>query len=161
MSRTSGSLSQRRVFRALCATRCTNLFLLVSPENRGPDAPKPTGHWQGSSTLTPKKPLVRHSTPTTIASASTPSIYKHVRNATGVVGMITDPSGITSNVTNHIINTVGASRAAYLDAHGFGPTEIRCLSNAYDTATDVGHFVSLAAGCGMAVTELEWFWALS
>jgi hypothetical protein len=123
-----------------------------------------TGHGLRSSISTPKEllvPTVQHLIPAAITSAPTPSVYKYMRSAIGVVGTITDPSGITSNITNHIIDTVGSSRAAYLDAHGFGCAEIEHISDAYDAATDVQGFVSLAIGHGMAVTELEWFWDLS
>ena len=112
---------------------------------------------------TPRKPpaSTRHSTPAAVVSVSTPRVYKYIRNAVGVVGTITDPSGITSNIPSHVFHAIGQPHAAYLDSHGYGTTEIECLSNAYNTTADIDDFVSLAAECGMMVMELEWFWALS
>ena len=51
--------------------------------------------------------------------------------------------------------------AEYLDAHRFGFDEVEHIVDAFYTAINVHEFTSLAAGCGMAVVELEWFWALS
>ena len=52
-------------------------------------------------------------------------------------------------------------RAKYLDAHGYGTDAIQTIADAYQTAKDMEDFVSQASGCGMSVTELEWFWECS
>lgn len=97
--------------------------------------------------------------PATLAPA--PVVYKYIRNKAGVVGTITNPAGIISNVTEDIVTAVGLSCAGYLDAHGFGSDEISCIVGAFHRATNVQEFTALAAGYGMAYTELEWFWSLS
>ena len=96
----------------------------------------------------------------TSGSTSLPTVYKYIRNQTGVVGTITNPAGITSNTTAYTIATVGEFRAEYLDTHGFGPGEIERIVKAFDTASSIHKFTALAAGNGMALMELEWFWRL-
>ena len=91
-------------------------------------------------------------------SGPLPTVYKYIRNHAGVIGTITNPAGITSNITAYTIATVGEFRAEYLDAHGFGPGEIERIVGAFDTASSIHEFTALAAGNGMAFTELEWFW---
>jgi hypothetical protein len=88
-------------------------------------------------------------------------VYKHIRKQAGVVGSITNPAGITSNITEDDVATLGEFRAKYLDAHGFEPAEIACIVDAFGTATDIHEFTALAVRSGMALMELEWFWDLS
>jgi len=88
-------------------------------------------------------------------------VYKYIRNKAGVVGTITNLAGVTSNITEDVITTIGSSRAEYLNVHGFGSNEIAHIVDAFRRATGVHEFTILAAGCGMAIMELEWFWAIS
>ena len=97
----------------------------------------------------------------TITSAPAPTVYKYIRNKAGIVGSITNPAGVTSNITDDVITTIGSPRAKYLDAHGFDSDVVACIADAFDKATNVREFTALAAGYGMAYTELEWFWTLS
>jgi len=111
-----------------------------------------------------KDPMIRsqyHPAGSTIPSTPIPTVYKYIRNRSGVVGAITNPAGVTSSVTEDDIAIIGSSRAEYLNAHGFGPDVIACIVDAFQSVTEVHEFISLTAGCGMAVMELEWFWALS
>jgi len=92
---------------------------------------------------------------------SPPIIYKYIRSAAGVVGSITNPTGVTPIDLSDIEIAVGEMRAKYLDAHGYGTDAIQTIADAYQTAKDVEDFVSQASGCGMSVVELEWFWEVS
>ena len=87
-------------------------------------------------------------------------IYKHIRNATGVVGGITDESGVTSIITDELFSLIGMNRAEYLDSHGYGKAEVDQIVSSFVESTSVEGFVSDAQGSGMASTELEWFWYL-
>ena len=89
-----------------------------------------------------------------------PTVYKYIRNRAGIVGAVTNPAGVTSNITEDIVASLGEPRAGYLDSHGFGPDEIAYIVDAFRRATSVRDFTALAAGCGMAFMELEWFWGL-
>ena len=88
-------------------------------------------------------------------------MYKYIRGAAGVVGSITDPTGVTPTDLSEIEIAVGEMRANYLDAHGYGMDAIQTIADAYQSAKDVEDFVSRASGCGMSVVELEWFWEVS
>ena len=88
-------------------------------------------------------------------------VYKYIRNKAGIIGTITNPAGITSNITRDVVAAIGSTRVEYLDAHGFGSDEIASIVDAVHEATSVHEFTALAAGCGMAYTELAWFWNLS
>ena len=88
-------------------------------------------------------------------------VYKYIRGAAGVVGSITNPTGVTPIDLSDIEIAVGKMRAKYLDAHGYGMDTILAIADAYRSAKDVEDFVSQASGCGMSVVELEWFWEFS
>ncbi|KAF9642254.1 hypothetical protein BDM02DRAFT_3193600 [Thelephora ganbajun] len=103
----------------------------------------------------------RHSIPPASPIRKPTGVYKYIRGVAGVIGSITDPSGIDSAVHNDVENVVGAMRAEYLDVHGYRRETVEIIMGAYQSATDVEDFVALASGCGMAVVELEWFWELS
>ena len=92
---------------------------------------------------------------------SPPKLYKYIRGTAGVVGTITDPSGVISINLADVENIVGAMRAKYLDAHGYGMEVVKTIMDAYGSAETMEEFVSDAYGCGMTVVELEWFWELS
>ncbi|KAF9786213.1 hypothetical protein BJ322DRAFT_1108069 [Thelephora terrestris] len=92
---------------------------------------------------------------------SPPIVYKYIRGAAGVVGSITDPTGVTSINYKVTENAVGGMCAKYLDAHGYGKDAIRTIADTYQSAIDMEDFVSCASGCGMLVMELEWFWEFS
>ena len=98
--------------------------------------------------------------PTTSVRKPT-SVYKYIRGTAGVVGSITDPSGIDSTICEDIKNIIGVMRTQYLDVHGYGREAVEAIADAYQSASTVEDFVALANGCGMAVVELEWFWELS
>ena len=88
-------------------------------------------------------------------------MYKYIRGVAGVVGNITDPSGMDSTICNDTENVVGRMRAEYLNVHGYGKETVEIIIDAYQSASTVEQFVDLVGGCGMAVVELEWFWELS
>ena len=88
-------------------------------------------------------------------------MYKYIRGTAGVVGSITDPSGIDSTICRDTESLVGTTRAKYLDVHGYGREAVEMITGAYQSAGTVEDFVALANGCGMAVVELRWFWELS
>lgn len=88
-------------------------------------------------------------------------MYKYIRGVAGVVGSITDPSGMASTTHGDVENVLGAMRAEYLDVHGYGKETVEMIVNAYEAASTTEEFVDLAGGCGMAVAELKWFWELS
>lgn len=113
---------------------------------------------------TPRDPTTtmrHHQTSGASTSALTPTVYKYIRNKAGVIGSITNPAGVVSSITDDVTAVIGSSHAEYLDAHGFGFDEVEHIVDAFYTAINIHEFTSLAAGCGMAVVELEWFWALS
>lgn len=159
-TRAKGSLSQRQE----AWVRTNYLFLSVRPKVEEPYTSTSltgTGLNTQSSTLAP---TIRRNTASCsglVTSPQAPTVYKYIRNKAGVVGTITNPAGISSNITEDVIATLGESRAGYLDAHGFGPEEIMCIVDAFSRATSIDKFTALAAGSGMALTELEWFWGLS
>ena len=88
-------------------------------------------------------------------------IYKNIRGVAGVVGTVTDPSGVQLIDLACVENIVGGMHAQYLDAHGYGPEVVNMITAAYDFSDTIDDFVSEAYGCGMTVVELEWFWKLS
>lgn len=90
-----------------------------------------------------------------------PKTYKYIRGATGVVGSITNVSGLTSIDLLDVENVVGGMRAEYLDVHGYGAEVMKIIVDAFQSANTMEEFVSGAEGCGMSVVELEWFWELS
>ena len=90
--------------------------------------------------------------------SSPPRVYKYIRGAAGVVGSITDPTGVNAIDFTDTENVVGEMRAKYLEAHGYGADVIRIIVDAYQATANVEDFVSRASGCGMSVVELEWFW---
>ena len=94
-------------------------------------------------------------------SPSTPRVYKYIWGGAGVVGTITDPSGVTLIDLTEVENIVGGMRARYLDVHGYGMEVLQIIMNAYQSASTMEEFVSEAHGCGMTIVELEWFWELS
>ena len=121
-----------------------------------------TGPEVGASALrSPVTPAKRYPASGSTISAPIPTVYKYIRNKAGVVGTITNPAGITSTITDNDVATIGSSRARYLDVHGYGSDEIAHIVDAFHRATDVHEFTALAEECGMAFTELEWFWSLS
>ena len=79
----------------------------------------------------------------------------------GVVGTVTDPSGVQLIDLVSIENAVGGMCAKYLDTHGYGPEVVNIVTRAYGFSETMDEFVSEAYGCGMTVVELEWFWQLS
>jgi len=87
-------------------------------------------------------------------------VYKYIR---GVVGSITDPSGMDPTVHSNadVAKVVGAFRAKYLDVHGYREGTVEMILDAYKSASTAEQFVDLAKGCGMSVVELEWFWELT
>jgi len=111
--------------------------------------------------MTQTPPIQRYPASGPISLAQTHVVYKYIRNKAGIVGTITNPAGVTSNITEEVINAIGSSRAEYLDAHGFGSDETASITRAFCKATSIREFTALAAGYGMAYTELEWFWSLS
>lgn len=79
----------------------------------------------------------------------------------GVVGNITDPSGVTPVNLADVENTVGGMRAKYLHVRGYGMEVIQVIMDAYRSASTAEDFVFKAYGCGMSVVELKWFWDVS
>ena len=116
--------------------------------------------FSGDRTQTPTATHYRP-IPTTSLVRKPTSIYKYIRGAAGVVGTITDPSGIDSTIHGDVENLIGAMRAQYLDAHGYGREAVEVITDAYQSARTVEDFITLASGCGMAVVELQWFWEFS
>ena len=88
-------------------------------------------------------------------------MYKYIRSSAGVVGSITDPSGVALFDFSDVENVVGAMRARYLEAHGYGAETVHMIVEAYGSANRTEEFVAAASGCGMSVVELEWFWEFS
>lgn len=103
----------------------------------------------------------RHPPPQPQPSSSIPTVFKYIRSSAGIVGTITDPSGVTSINLSEAENIVGAMRAKYLDVHGYGEDVIETILDSYQSSTTVEEFVSGACGCGMTIVELEWFWQLT
>lgn len=108
--------------------------------------------------LTSKHAARRHPAPT---EQTPPKIYKNIWGVAGVVGTVTNPSGVQLIDLTSVKNIVGGMCANYLDAHGYGPEVVSIVMAAYDFSTTVDEFVSKAYRCGMTVVELEWFWQLS
>ena len=79
----------------------------------------------------------------------------------GVVGTVTNPSGVRLIDLASVEDIMGGMRAKYLDAHGYGPEVVNIVTAAYDFSDTMDEFVTEAYGCGMTVAELEWFWQLS
>ena len=92
---------------------------------------------------------------------SSPTVYKYIRGAAGVVGSITNPAGVTLIDLSNVENTVGGMRAKYFDAHSYGMDAMQTITDAYQSANDMEDFISRASGCGMSVAELEWSWEFS
>jgi len=86
-------------------------------------------------------------------------VYKYIRNIAGTVGTINDRSGVLSVITQEDYLILGDARAAYLDSHGYGATEMTKIVSALDAPT-IEEFIARAEGCGMSIVELEWFWTL-
>ena len=86
-------------------------------------------------------------------------VYKYIWSVVGTVGTIYDKSGILSYLTGEEYHVLGDIRAAYLDSHGYGATEVARIISAFDAPTRK-EFVIQAQGCGMSIVELEWFWSL-
>ncbi|KAF9788757.1 hypothetical protein BJ322DRAFT_1106722 [Thelephora terrestris] len=112
-----------------------------------------------------RKPTSHHATrshPTRSKKSTSPHrVYKYIRSSAGVVGSITDPSGVALFDFSDVENVVGAMRARYLEAHGYGAETVHMIVDAYGSANRMEDFVARASGCGMSVVELEWFWEFS
>jgi hypothetical protein len=90
-------------------------------------------------------------------------VHKYLRSETGVVGTIYDGSGVFSHITADQHALFGDAQAAYLDTHGYGPTQVRNIANALQASSCAEEFVGRivdGGGCGLSVVELEWFWTL-
>lgn len=115
------------------------------------------GRSQTSNTTT-----CQHPAPPVFPIRQPASVYKYIQGVSGVVGNITDPSGVNyTTCGSDVKDIVGVMRAEYLDAHGYGKETVEIIKDAFDSATTAEEFVQLASGCGMAVAELKWFWGLS
>jgi len=77
----------------------------------------------------------------------------------GVVGTIHDISGAFPQLLDDHLMLFGDARAAYLESHGYGTTEVAKIAHAF-TASGFDEFIEQARGCGMSEAELEWFWNL-
>lgn len=112
------------------------------------------GRSQTSSTTTR-----RHPAPPVSPIHQPASMYKYIRGVSGVIGSITDPSGVNyTTCSSDVKDIVSVMRAEYLDTHGYGKETVEIIKDAFDSATTAEEFVELASGCGMAVAELKWFW---
>ena len=60
------------------------------------------------------------------------------------------------HLTNEDYHVLGDICATYLDSHGYGAMEVAKIISAFDAPT-CKDFIIQAEGCGMAITELEWF----
>ena len=87
-------------------------------------------------------------------------VYKYIRNIAGTVGLITNRSGVLSNITDGDFNVLGDIHARYLDSHSYGSAELVKIVSAFEVAASIEDFVSRAEGCGMSIVELEWFWTI-
>jgi len=117
-------------------------------------------NFSGARTQTPNAARY-YPVPTTSLVRKPTAVYKYIRGTEGVVGSITDPSGVDSTIHEDIENIIGTMRAQYLDVHGYRKEAVEVIIDAYQSANTAEDFVALAGGCGMAVVELEWFWELS
>ncbi|KAF9778471.1 hypothetical protein BJ322DRAFT_1114295 [Thelephora terrestris] len=138
-----------------CGGKTTQFYGTTRSSNLGSSSKSPHLRKEG------RNPTFRPPPSFTVQSRGAPArpIYKFIRNIAGTVGTITDRSGVLLHITAEDHSVLGHARAMYLDAHGYGVVEISKIVSAFDAPT-IDEFIARAEGCGMAIVELEWFWAL-